>query len=193
MMASAALTSSVGSTSQPLSELQQDTESPILNVSIQDFPNEKGYFMLWQLSVSADAQGQKIVPIFINSNFVLRPMAGQKIWDALLDTEKVIAARDGEKVGSETWAALKNASQEFAYDTFLSLKSGMEKRNDETHRKYLYALDLRIEAAHHIGIENIRSSKLKQLDREKADVQYRFEESKRICPEFKLVMLVRME
>lgn len=174
-------------------EIQQDTESPILNVSIQDFPNEKGYFMLWQLSVSADAQGQKIVPIFINSNFVLRPMAGQKIWDALLDTEKVIAARDGEKVGSETWAALKNASQEFAYDTFLSLKSGMEKRNDETHRKYLYALDLRIEAAHHIGIENIRSSKLKQLDREKADVQKRFEESKRICPDFKLVMLVRME
>lgn len=174
-------------------EIQQDTESPILNVSIQDFPNEKGYFMLWQLSVSADAQGQKIVPIFINSNFVLRPMAGQKIWDALLDTEKVIAARDGEKVDSETWAALKNASQEFAYDTFLSLKSGMEKRNDETHRKYLYALDLRIEAAHHIGIENIRSSKLKQLDREKADVQKRFEESKRICPDFKLVMLVRME
>lgn len=174
-------------------EIQQDTESPILNVSIQGFPNEKGYFMLWQLSVSADSHGQKIMPIFINSNFVLRPMAGPKIWDALLDTAKVITVSEGEKVDSEIWMALKNASQEFAYDTFLALKSGMEKRNEETYRKYLYALDLRIEAAQRIGIENIRGSKLKQLARKKAEVQKRFEESKRICPDFKLVMLVRME
>ena len=174
-------------------ELQKDTESPLLNVSIQDFPNEKGYFMLWQLSVSADTQGQKIVPIFINSDFILRPMAGIKIWDALLDTEKVITVSEGEKVDCETWMALKSASQEFAYDTFLALKSDMEKKNEEVHRKYLYALDLRIEAAQHIGIENIRSHKLKLLTREKAEVQKRFEEGKRICPDFKLVMLVRME
>lgn len=174
-------------------EIQQDTESPMLDVSIQDFPNEKGYFMLWQLSVYSDARGQKVLPIFINSNFVLRPMAGPKIWDVLLDTGKVITVSEGKKIDPETWAALKSASQEFAYDTFLSLKTGMEKRNEETHRKYLYALDLRIEAAQHIGIENIRSSKLKQLAREKAKVQKRFEESKRICPDFKLVLFVRME
>lgn len=174
-------------------ELQQDTESSMLNVSIQDFPNEKGYFMLWQLSVSAGTQGQKIVPIFINSDFILRPMAGIKIWDALLDAEKVITVSQGEKVDFEAWMALKSASQEFAYDTFLALKSGMEKRNDENHRKWLYALDLRIESAQHIGIENIRSHKLKQLAREKAEVQRKYEDGKRICPDFKLVMLVRME
>lgn len=174
-------------------ELQQDTESPIMNVSIQDFPNEKGYFMLWQLAVSAEKQGQRIVPIFINSDFILRPMAGMKIWDALLDTNKVITVSRGEKVDFETWMSLKNASQEYAYDTFLALKSGMEKRNEETQRKYLYALDLRIEAAQHIGIDNIRSHKLKLLEREKAEVQKRFEDGKRICPEFKLVMLVYME
>lgn len=173
-------------------EIRQDTESPMLDVSIEDFPNEKGYFMLWQLSVSVDAHGQKVLPIFINNDSILRPMAGSKIWDALLDTRKTITVSEGEKISAETWAALKGASQDFAYDTFLSLKTGMEKRNEETHRKYLYALDLRIEAAQHIGIENIRSSKLKQLAIEKAEVQKRFEESKRICPDFKLVMLVRM-
>lgn len=174
-------------------ELLQDNESPVLNVSIQDFPNEKGYFVLWQLSVSDDIQGQKILPIFINSNFVLRPMAGMKIWDALLDTDKVITVSEGEKVHLETWMALKSASQEYAYDTFLAIKSSMEKKNEETHRKYLYALDLRIEAAQHIGIENIRSHKLNLLAREKAEVQKRFEDGKRICPDFKLVMLIRLE
>ena len=120
-------------------------------------------------------------------------MAGTKIWDALLDSDKVITANEGKKIDLETWVALKTASQEFAYDTFLALKSGIEKRNEETHRKYLYALDLRIEAAQLIGIENIRSHKLKLLAREKTEVQKRFEEGKRICPDFKLVTLVRME
>ena len=174
-------------------EIRQDIESPTLNLSIHDFPNEKGYFMLWQLSVTADTQGQKVLPIFINSNFVLRPMAGPKIWDAVIDTDKVITVSEGEKIDIESWTILENSSQQFAYDTFLSLKTSMEKRNEETHRKYLYAIDLRIEAAHHIGIENIRSSKLKQLGREKAEFQKRFNESKRFCPDFKLVMLVRME
>lgn len=174
-------------------ELQQDTENPMLNVSIKDFPNEQGYFMLWQLSVSADTQGQKIVPIFVNSDFILRPLAGIRIWDALLDTEKVINVSQGEKVDVQTWMALKSASQEFAYDSFLALKTGIENRNEETYRKCLYALDLRIEAAQRIGIESIRSHKLKQLAIEKAEVKKKYEFGKRICPDFKLVMLVQME
>ncbi|MHB1956966.1 MAG: hypothetical protein ACYCOU_24885 [Sulfobacillus sp.] len=174
-------------------DLHQDTEGSLLHVSIQDFPNEKGYFMLWQLSVSDDAQGQKIIPIFINDEGVLRPMAGMKIWDALLDPTKVITAGEGEKVAAETWGALRSASQDFAYDTFLALKSAIETRNQETYRKYLYDLELRIEAAQHIGIENIRSHKLKLLAKEQAEVQQRFEKGQRICPDFKLVTLVRME
>lgn len=174
-------------------DLLQDIACPILHVSIQNFPNEKGYFMLWHLSVTDDAHGQKIISIFINDAGILRPMAGVKIWDALLDPHKVITASEGEKIAVETWRDLRYASQEFSYDTFLALKAAIEARNHETYRKHQYALKLRVEAAQHIGIENIRSHKLKLLAKEQAEVQQRFEEGKRICPEFKLVMLARME
>lgn len=174
-------------------ELQQDIESFVLNVSIRDFPNEQGYFMLWELSISADTQGQKVIPIFVNSDFILRPMAGMKIWDALLNTDKVITVSHGDKVDFETWMTLKSASEEFAYDSFLALKSGIEERNEETFRKSLYALDLRIEAAQHVGIENIRIHKLKQLERERAEIQKKYEDGKRICPDFRLVLLAQME
>ena len=96
-------------------------------------------------------------------------MAGLKIWEALLDTGKVTTVSEGEKVDPETWTALKNGFQEFAYDTFLSLKPCMEKRNKEIHRKYLNVLDLRIGAAQHTGIENIPCSKLKLLAGEKVE------------------------
>jgi len=152
-------------------EIEQDLGGQLLNVSIKDFPNEKGYFMLWRISLTPDSQGQKIIPIFINQDFILRPMAGKKIWEAILDKDRVITVWEGEKIDIKTQNKLRTASQEFAYDTFLTLKAELEKRNEETYRKYLYALNLRIEAAQRIGIENIRKHKLMALSREKAEIE----------------------
>lgn len=174
-------------------EIEQDLGGQLLNVSIKDFPNEKGYFMLWRISLTPDSQGQKIIPIFINQDFILRPMAGKKIWEAILDKDRVITVWEGEKIDIETQNKLRTASQEFAYDTFLTLKAELEKRNEETYRKYLYALNLRIEAAQRIGIENIRKHKLMALSREKAEIEANYLAGKKFCPDFKPVLIVHME
>jgi len=174
-------------------EIEQDLGGQLLNVSIKDFPNEKGYFMLWRISLTPDSQGQKIIPIFINQDFILRPMAGKKIWEAILDKDRVITVCEGEKIDIETQNKLRTASQEFAYDTFLTLKAELEKRNEETYRKYLYALNLRIEAAQRIGIENIRRHKLMALSREKAEIEANYLAGKKFCPDFKPVLIVHME
>jgi SNF2 family DNA or RNA helicase len=79
-------------------EIEQDLGCQLLNVSIKDFPNEKGYFMLWRISLTPDSQGQNIIPIFINQDFILRPMAGKKIWEAILDKDRVITVCEGEKM-----------------------------------------------------------------------------------------------
>lgn len=174
-------------------EIEQDLEGQLLNVSIKDFPNEKGYFMLWRISLTPDSQEQKIIPIFINQDFILRPMAGKKIWEAILDKDRVITVWEGEKIDIKTQNKLRTASQEFAYDTFLTLKAELEKRNEETYRKYLYALNLRIEAAQRIGIENIRRHKLMALSREKAEIEANYLAGKKFCPDFKPVLIVHME
>jgi superfamily II DNA or RNA helicase len=174
-------------------EIEQDLGGQLLNVSIKDFPNEKGYFMLWRISLTPDSQGQKIIPIFINQDFILRPMAGKKIWEAILDKDRVITVWEGEKIDIKTQNKLRTASQEFAYDTFLTLKAELEKRNEETYRKYLYALNLRIEAAQRIGIENIRRHKLMALSREKAEIEANYLAGKKFCPDFKPVLIVHME
>ena len=174
-------------------DIEQDMGNRLLNVSIKDFPHEKGYFMLWRISLTPDSQGQKIIPIFINQDFILRPMAGKKIWEAILDKDRVITVCEEEKIDIETQNKLRTASQEFAYDTFLTLKAELEKRNEETYRKYLYALNLRIEAAQRIGIENIRKHKLMALSREKAEMEANYQAGKKFCPDFKPVLIVHME
>lgn len=174
-------------------EIVQSKEDRILVVDIQDFPNEKGYFALWELSLVNKPQARRIIPIFINESFVLRPLAGKKIWDEFISETSKIRSDKSTHIDGKTFSSLTEITQEFSHEIFLEMKTDFEKKNEETYKKYLYALDLRIEAATHIGIENIRSHKLKNLEKEKVTVEAEYNAGKQICPEFKPIFMACLE
>lgn len=84
----------------------QDRFSPILSVSIQNFPNEDGYFMLWNLSVTDAESDQRIIPVFVNKDFILRPMAGQRIMDVFLDETSRISVRSVPNIPDDEYQQL---------------------------------------------------------------------------------------
>lgn len=174
-------------------EIRQDEHSKLLSISIKDFPNEKGWFMLWHLSVAPDGTGGKTIPVFINENGVLRPLAGKRIWDAILDDQRVISVSEGTAVTTETLDTLTKASQDYAYDVFSDMRAEYDRKIEENHRKYDYALSLRFDAANRIGIENIRNHKLNSLAQEKEQMEAQYRQSKQICPDFYLELLAHME
>jgi len=149
--------------------------------------------MLWQLSISTDSQAKRIVPIFINDSMILRPVAGSRIWDALLDSKMHITILEADIVEERTVGALKKMSEDYAYDTFLKIKTQYEKKYEETYRKHLYALKIRLEAAEKIGIANIKKHKISSLSKEKEEVARKYSIDKQIYPEFKLVFMACME
>ena len=57
----------------------------------------------------------------------------------------------------------------------------------------MYAIDIRTEAAQNIGIENIRQSKLEKLKKEKMSIGKKSKERSRIYPDFKPIILIRLE
>lgn len=171
----------------------QDRFSPILSVSIQNFPNEDGYFMLWNLSVTDAESDQRIIPVFVNKDFILRPMAGQRIMDVFLAETSRISVRSVPNIPDDEYQQLEKLSSEYAYDTFLELKNQQLKRNKESYDKYMYALKLRVEATEHIGIDNIRRSRLLRLAKEKEVVEERYKKGQQVYPEFRLCLLVRLE
>ena len=81
----------------------------------------------------------------------------------------------------------------FAYNTFVELKEKQTKRSTEQYEKYKYALSLRREAAGHIGIENIRRSRITKLDREEREIEEEHKRSGTVLPDFRLMMLIRLE
>ena len=149
--------------------------------------------MLWHLSVAANGDGGKTLAVFINDDGILRPLAGKRIWNALLDETKSISASEGSPVDALQLAALKDAAQEYAYDSFQEMCAEYSRRIEENHIKYSYALSLRFEAAQRIGIENIRNHKLRSLTQEKEEMEAQYRLDKQICPDFHLELLARME
>lgn len=183
--------------SQIIKHLNQDIEfnrvDAAMMVNIQDFPNEKGYFTLWEISLADRPQAKRAIAIFINESFILRPLAGKKIWDEMISNTSKLRTDETVMIEERTFDRISDISREFAYESFLEMKVDFEKKNEETYRKYLYAIDLRIEAASYIGIENIRAHKLRNLSKEKALVEAQYKAGKLVCPEFKLILLACLE
>lgn len=174
-------------------DILQDKASSLLSVGIKNFPNESGYFMLWELSVSNDEDGKRIIPIFINDDFVLRPLAGKRLMDVFLDETSSLTVRRVPNISGDEYDQLQKLCVEFAYDTFVELRDKRIQHNQESYNKYMYALKLRTEAAEHIGIENIRRSRMAKLEKEKSTIQAAYENGRQIYPEFRLMILIRLE
>ena len=174
-------------------DVLQDRKSPLMSVGIQSFPNEAGYFMLWELSISNDHDDKRIIPIFVNENFVLRPMAGKRLMDVFLDPASRLTVSSVPNIDGSTYEQLEKMAVEFAFDTFIEMKDKRIQKNQESYNKYMYALQLRTEAAEHIGIENIRASRLRKLAQEKANIEEAHKTGSRIYPDFKLAFLTKLE
>ena len=174
-------------------ELVQDRTAPLMSIQIDNFPNEEGYFMLWELSISEKESGKRILPIFVNSAMVLRPMAGKRIMDVFLDGKSKLRVSSAPNVDAEIYSNLEKSCMDFAYDTFVELKEKQMQQNEESFKKYMYALELRQEAAEHIGIENIRRSRLQKLQKEKANIEAQHRKGSQVYPDFKLIMMARLE
>ena len=174
-------------------ELVQDRTAPLMSIRIDNFPNEEGYFMLWELSISEKESGKRILPIFVNSAMLLRPMAGKRIMDVFLDGNSKLRVSSAPNVDAEIYSKLEKSCMDFAYDTFVELKEKQMQQNEESFKKYMYALELRQEAAEHIGIENIRRSRLQKLQKEKANIEAQHRKGSQVYPDFRLIMMARLE
>ena len=171
----------------------QDHSSQLLSVGIKDFPNEAGYFMLWELSISDEESGKRIIPIFVNDGFILRPMAGKRLMDVFLDGTSKLTVHSAPNITEDEYKKLNGMCMEFAYDTFVELKDKQIQTKKESYNKYMYALQLRTEAAEHIGIDNIRRSRLAKLEREKAAIEAEYKKGSQVFPDFRMMILIRLE
>lgn len=174
-------------------DLVQDQTESIMCIKLEDMPHEAGYFMLWELSISDDDEGEQIIPIFVNKDYVMRPVTGKRLMEAFLKPSSKINVTMNEALPMEVYERLQQLSMESTYDTFVNMREKQLKKNQESYDKYMYALKLRMEAAEHIGIDNIRKARLAKMAAEKAAIEKKHKLGKQIFPEFRLVLMAKLE
>ena len=116
-----------------------------------------------------------------------------RIMDVFLDGSSKLRVSSAPNVDAEIYSKLEKSCMDFAYDTFVELKEKQMQQNEESFKKYMYALELRQEAAEHIGIENIRRSRLQKLQKEKANIEAQHRKGSQVYPDFRLIMMARLE
>ena len=174
-------------------ELYWDKTDGAVAVNLPGLPNEKGYWSLWELSLNSDIKNKYIVPIFVNVDGVVRPVSGKRIWDEMIKPERTMEVLGVKQLNDEEFDRLLEIAKDVLYHQFLDIKNRLEEENTNQYRKYLYAIDLRLEAANRIGIENIKRRRIEQLKKEKEEIEAEYAYKSKLCPTLKPLLIVFME
>lgn len=186
------------SLNNPLIEkhINKDLEWHILDsipmLSIKDFPNEDGYFLIWQISLGEESQYKEYIPLFLTKKMIYRPMSGRRIWEELYKDKDNIDLIGTSRIEPSLYKEIRKMAEEIAYDNFLGLKNKYELKNKDNYRKYKHSIEIKIETAMKVGIDNIRNSKLKSLDKELIAIKKDYEDKKDLVPIFLPVFIAEL-
>jgi len=97
--------------------------------------------------------------------------------------------RGSEVLDDEAYSAILARAAELTEDTFITMKNQYFSQHEQEYQKRCYALTLRIEAAGKIGIENIRQSRIRKLERQLQELQQEYGRQKSICPSLQPMLI----
>lgn len=174
-------------------EVHFSYSSEILKMKIDGFPVESGYFSLWEIMLTDHEQTNRVIPIFMNDDLVIRRVTSERLWDEILGKGELIRPTGTHQLSRKLFDQICTICTNYAYNTFIQMKLDYEKNVKESYDKYRYAIEVRKEAAQHIGIENIKRAKLKQIDQERLEIEESYKRQQILRPELKLLYVVYVE
>ncbi len=154
---------------------------------------EDGIWSLWCIALGDGDEDQRMVSMFINDSGVYRPAASKLLWDEMLRDKITLNMYDTETLGDNTYAEILTRAAEITEDTFITMKNQYYSQHEQEFKKRRYALTLRIEAASKIGIENIRVSRIRKLERQLQELQQEYDRKRSICPSLQPMLICKVK
>ena len=178
---------------EQVDKLEEQIKLAMLIPQYMDFKNGCGDVVSYIQNIEYIDLGEAFKAEIEQAKFILRPMAGKRLMDVFLDGNSKLTVTSAPNISEEEYKKLEAMCRDFAYDTFVELKDKQIQTKKESYNKYMYALQLRTEAAEHIGIENIRRSRLAKLEREKSAIEAEYKKGSQVYPDFRMMIMIRLE
>lgn len=164
---------------------------PVFEVS--GVNTEDGTWSLWRISLGDSDEDQRMVSMFINENGVYRPTASKLLWDEMIRDKIKLNMHNSEFLDEKAYSEILSRATKINEDVYITMKNQYYSQNEQVFRKRRYALTLRIEAASKIGIENIRLSRTRKLERELLELHQEYDRKRSICPSLQPMLICKVK
>jgi hypothetical protein len=162
-------------------------------IKLKNFSYENGFFSLWSIRIQEDDKLGYIQPVFMNEDMTIRPLAGNNIWDFLLEKNSEYQVVNMITIDKTKEEAFRKSCEEYSTGQFIKCRDKYLAKVKEDKKKALYASELRLKAAKHIGIDNIRESKIKSIMNDISKKKNHFKRKENIFPNFEMIMFLKLE
>ncbi len=156
----------------------------------------EGVWSLWRIQLRTEEERKtRVFPLFVcDDGRVLGPTA-RAVWDRLIEGDATLAdpplPLNGESPESAYEASRREAEKHGA-SVFQELQEAHRKRIQRERRKTLQAFESRRRAIEHVGLPQVRSHRLSQLEREQQAWTTSIAAKEAVVPELSAIVLLRV-
>jgi len=172
-----------------------DSNQPIPEIKIDSIEGVNGTWSLWQLIVKNRYEEQKVIlPVFISEQGDIFPAFAEDVW------QKISGSRNDIHVlrtifPPDVKAILDNntiKAEEILGDRYRDMERTILQNTERIKQNKQNSYEFQMKQLNKIGIENIRESRIRKLEKEKYTWEKTHELQKEIIPELKCLLLMNI-
>jgi len=155
-----------------------------------------GTWSLWRVALQAsEGREQRMVPLFVSDAGRLLGPTARVVWDRLIEMDSDVVVVPASVTGDAATAAYddaRRAAEEHGMAVFRELVDDHRDRLRRERRKTVHAFAARRRAIERIGLPQVRSHRLAQLEQEERQWKTEMDAKENTLPELSAVVLVRV-
>lgn len=170
-------------------------QQPVPSIQVPNLPaSVKGQWALWRIEIHTTGwRRRRMLPVFRQSDGRILAPTARHIWDQIMSGQFQFTAECGALLDGDLWNHLWQAASENGRPVFEECVQKHGKKLEKEEEKSRYAFEARRRSVERIGLPEVRSYRLAQLEREEADWLADFKRRQDLSPELVPLVIVNVE
>ena len=170
---------------------------PIVEVVVPGVSDKvEGVWSLWRIRLrTEDERKTRVVPIFVSDDGRALGPTARTVWDRLIEGTAVLSDPPAALIGEPAARAYEESRREaeiHGKPVFLELQEAHRNRIQRERRKSLHAFESRRRAIERVGLPQVRSHRLAQLEREQRGWTASMSAKEAAVAELSAILLLRV-
>lgn len=170
-------------------------QQPVPSIQVRSLPaSVTGHWALWRIEIHTGGWSRRrMLPVFRQSDGRILAPTARHIWDQIMARQFELVEGGGSSLGEDLWGQLWQAASENGLPVFKDCVRKHREKLEQEEEKSRYAFAARRRTVDRIGLPEVRSYRLTQLEREEADWLADFKRRQDMSPELVPLIIINVE